>query len=135
MCVRAHVRTDICTCVTHVRTDGQTHGRTDGWTDGRTDGRTDRQTYNIYIYIHTYVYLAALWVVFFLKRRWFERTFFWLTLFLMNGVAIRALGLIICEVKVMPNTMLFVWGRASGDLVFEGTWEVVFSIKFIKMGP
>ena len=53
----------------------------------------------------------------------------------MNGVAVRALGLILCEVKVIPNTMLFVYGRASGDLVFEGKWEVMFSIKFIKFRP
>ena len=79
----------------------------------------------IYIYICVYILSCPLGGIFFFKRGWFGRTFFWLTLFLMNGVAVRALGLILCEVKVVPNTMLFVWGRASGDLVFEGKWEVI----------
>ena len=63
------------------------------------------------------------------------RTIYLSTLFLTNGVAVRALGLILCEVKVILNTVLFVYGRASGDLAFEGKWEVMFPIKFIKFGP
>ena len=50
----------------------------------------------------------------------------------MNGVAVRALGLILCVVKVVLNTMFFfVSERASGDLSFEAKSEVVFSIKII----